>query len=103
MATATGRGSGQSPANVTRFLKGIDFPAQKKDLVQHARKNQAEKDVMDLIQNMEEKEYASMADVMKSYGNEPHRTSGKESQPSKSRGQAKPQAKSQAKSQAHHK
>ena len=56
MATTTGRGSGQSPANVTRFLKGMDFPAKKQDLIQHARKNQAEKDVMDLIRNMEERE-----------------------------------------------
>jgi len=86
MATASGRGSGQSPANVTRFLKGIDFPAQKKDLVQHAKKNQAEKDVLDLIQNMEEKEYGSMADVMKAYGGEPHRSSEKGSSKPKSQG-----------------
>lgn len=99
MATASGRGSGQSPANVTRFLKGIDFPAQKKDLIQHAKKNQAEKDVMDLIQNMEERDYESMADVMKSYGKEPHRTSGKESTSKESTTKGRSQGKQ---SQAHH-
>jgi hypothetical protein len=88
MAT-NARGTGQSPANVTRFLKGIDFPAQKKDLIQQARKNQADQDAMKLIQNMEEREYDSMADVMKVYGQEPHGSKKQEQQQSKSSSQTK--------------
>lgn len=28
---------GESPANVATYLKGIDYPANKQDLLQHAR------------------------------------------------------------------
>jgi len=59
---------GESPANVTTYLKGIDYPANKEQLVQQAQKNGAESAVMDVINNMPEQEYSNMADVMKGYG-----------------------------------
>lgn len=59
---------GHSPANVTHFLKGIEFPAKRDDLLRHARQNHADKDVLDEIQSMPEQEYGSMADVMKGFG-----------------------------------
>jgi hypothetical protein len=59
---------GQSPINVSRHLKGIDFPANKKDLIDHATGNKADKDVMDILQQMPDREYGSMADVMKGLG-----------------------------------
>ncbi len=68
MATTSGRGSGHSPANVTKNLKGIDFPAEKKDLIKHAQHMKAEKVVLEEIQKMEDREYGNMADVMKSFG-----------------------------------
>ena len=70
MATTVGRGSGHSPANVTKNLKGIDFPASKQDLLKHARHLKAEKIVIDEIQAMDEREYNSMADVMKAFGHQ---------------------------------
>lgn len=59
---------GESPANVATYLKGIDYPAKKGDLVQHAKKNGAESEVIDVINRMPEQEYDNMADVMKGYG-----------------------------------
>ncbi|WP_312479541.1 DUF2795 domain-containing protein [Stutzerimonas nitrititolerans] len=59
---------GESPANVATYLKGIDYPAQKDDLVQHAKKNGAESEVIDMLNRMPEQEYSNMADVMKGYG-----------------------------------
>ncbi len=59
---------GQSPSNVTHHLKGIDFPAKKTDLVQHAKKNGAESEVLDAIEAMPDQDYENMADVMKAYG-----------------------------------
>jgi len=59
---------GESPANVTTYLKGIDYPAQKEDLVQHAEKNGAEPEVLEVLKGMPEQEYGNMADVMKGYG-----------------------------------
>ncbi len=66
---ARGVGSG-SPVTVAKYLKGIDFPASRQDLVDHARKNKAEKPVLDKLTNMPEKEYGTMADVMKGFGKE---------------------------------
>ncbi|HEY3423797.1 MAG TPA: DUF2795 domain-containing protein [Negativicutes bacterium] len=65
-----GRGGGESPANVTKNLKGIDFPAKKQDLIKHAQHEHADKDVLSQLQNIEDREYQNMADVMKDYGKE---------------------------------
>lgn len=59
---------GHSPANVTHFLKGIDFPAKRADLLRHARQNNAEQEVLQEIEQMPDQEYGSMADVMKGFG-----------------------------------
>jgi len=87
MATSTGRGSGHSPANVTKNLKGIDFPADKNELVKHAQQLKAEKVVIDEIQKMEDREYNSMADVMKAFGKE-HESSKSSSSKKSESGQA---------------
>lgn len=96
MATTVERGGGKSPANVTKHLKGIDFPAQKQDLVKHAQQLKAEKVVIDEIQLMEDREYANMADVMKSFGKESQQ--GGASRSSSQKGQASAQSKTSAKS-----
>ena len=59
---------GHSPANVTHHLKGIHFPAKKQDLVKQAKKNGAEKDVMEVLNGMPDAEFASIAEVMKAVG-----------------------------------
>lgn len=59
---------GHSPANVTHHLKGIDFPADKNDLVEHARGNGADGEVIDVLKKMPDGQYATMADVMKGLG-----------------------------------
>ena len=64
---AHGKGN-QSPINITKHLKGIDFPAEKADLLDLAEENGAEEEVLEKIRQMPEKEYGSMADVMKGFG-----------------------------------
>jgi hypothetical protein len=81
MAQNVGRGGGHSPANVTKHLKGINFPAKKNDLVKHAKKEGADKQVLDELQGFEDREYGSMADVMKAFGKE-HQSSKSSSKPS---------------------
>ena len=56
------------PIDVSKHLKGIDFPAQKEDLVQHASEQGADQDVIELLEQLPEKEYGNMADVMKGVG-----------------------------------
>jgi hypothetical protein len=59
---------GQSPANVQTYLKGIDYPATKDDLIRKARDNGAPDEVMDILQQLREGEYGGPQDVMKAYG-----------------------------------
>lgn len=59
---------GSSPANVSRHLKGVEFPANKQDLIQQAEQNHAESEVIETIRRMPDREFRTMADVMKGYG-----------------------------------
>lgn len=63
-----GRGSGHSPANIAKQLGGIDFPASKQDLVRHAEQGGSDPDAMEIIKQMPDRDYESMADVMKGVG-----------------------------------
>jgi len=63
---------GESPANVTTYLKGIDYPAKKDQLIKHAQQNGAESEVVNVLNSMPDQEYGNMADVMKGYGEARH-------------------------------
>jgi hypothetical protein len=63
---------GHSPSNVSMHLKGIDFPAHKQDLIEQAKRNRADRDVMEVINSMQDHEFRNMADVMKAYGEANH-------------------------------
>lgn len=69
-----GAKGGQGPAitEVTHQLKGIHFPASKEDLLAKAKEHKAPKEVMDLLERFPDGEYASMADVMKGFGQANH-------------------------------
>lgn len=55
---------GASPSNIAHYLKGIDFPATKQDLVSYAEDNNAPDEVLDVLEDMPDQEYTSMADLM---------------------------------------
>jgi hypothetical protein len=59
---------GRSPANIAKHLKGISFPAKQPDLVEHARKQKAKQELIELLEKMPDRDYANMADVMKAVG-----------------------------------
>lgn len=59
---------GQSPSNISHYLKGIDFPANKQDLIDHAEDNNAPDEVIQALQKLPEGEYESMADLMQGVG-----------------------------------
>lgn len=63
---------GHSPANVASYLKGIDFPAETRNLAEHAKKNGAESAVMEVINSMPQHTFHNMADVMKAYKEAEH-------------------------------
>ncbi|WP_275629520.1 DUF2795 domain-containing protein [Pseudomonas sp. 273] len=58
---------GKSPATITPYLKGIDFPANREMLVDQARGNGADSSVIETIGKLPDKDYENMADVMACY------------------------------------
>jgi hypothetical protein len=57
-----------SAIDISRSLSGIDFPANKRDLVNHAREKNANQEILDVLQQMPEREYDNMADVEHEFG-----------------------------------
>ena len=59
-----------SVADMTHALKGINFPADKKELKKQAQNNQAPDDVISAIEHLPEDKFSTMADVARAYGEE---------------------------------
>jgi hypothetical protein len=59
---------GNSPANVQKYLSGVEYPAAKQDLIEAARSNDAPDEVMQTIRQLPDEEYGGPQDVMKNYG-----------------------------------
>lgn len=57
-----------STATIAQALSGIDFPANKSDLIEHAKRNNADTDVIQTLNEMPDEQYTSMADVFKGVG-----------------------------------
>ncbi len=64
----TGVGIMVSVAKVAEALKGIDFPADKRQCVDYAKRHMASNEVLDVMRKMPEQRYESMADVFKAVG-----------------------------------
>lgn len=59
---------GQSSSNIANYLKGIDFPASKDDIVIYAEDNSAPQEVLDVLENLPDQEFNSIADLMQGVG-----------------------------------
>ena len=57
-----------SAAEVQKFLKGMDYPAGKKEVVSQAKKNKAPKDVLDVLNKVDDQQFNSAADVSRAIG-----------------------------------
>lgn len=62
------QGTGGSPSNIEKHLKGVNYPASKNDLVQAAQRNNAPNDIMTNIRNLREERFSGPQDVMKAFG-----------------------------------
>ena len=63
-----GRPGGGSMANVAHYLHGIDFPAERKEVLSHARDENAPKAVMDQLEQIDEQRFSNMAEVTSAIG-----------------------------------
>lgn len=57
-----------NPIQVQKFLGGIDYPAGKKDIVERAKSEGADKDVLDALGRIPDQEYSSPAAISKALG-----------------------------------
>ena len=70
MARRGGTHRGGITSEIEKSLKGINFPANKQNLVQQAKSNRASRDVINAIQNLPEDKFNSPTDVAKAWGEE---------------------------------
>ncbi len=54
-----------SPTQVQKFLKDINYPVKKQDLIEHAKKHNASNEVLQDLDKIPDKEYTNAADVSK--------------------------------------
>jgi hypothetical protein len=57
-----------APIKVQKFLKGVNYPANKKVLVESAKKNRADKEVISLLERLRVDAFNSPAEVSKAIG-----------------------------------
>lgn len=56
-----------SPVQVQKFLKDINYPVKKRDLIEHAKKHHASNEVLQDLNNLPDKEYTNAADVSREF------------------------------------
>ena len=56
-----------SPVQVQKFLKDINYPVKKHDLIEHAKKHGASNKVLEVLESLPDKEYTNATDVSKEF------------------------------------
>jgi hypothetical protein len=59
---------GPTPAEVQKYLGGVDYPAGKDDLVNAARRNGAPREVLDVLGRLPDTQFDGPPGVMKALG-----------------------------------
>ncbi|NJK78511.1 MAG: DUF2795 domain-containing protein [Chloroflexaceae bacterium] len=57
-----------NPIQLQKFLKGMDYPASKQELIDQARQNGADDNVLNTLQQLPDEEYQTPADVSQAVG-----------------------------------
>lgn len=52
-----------SPIEVQQFLKGMDYPASKEELINHARSSRASEEIIAMLEGMRTNRFNSPSDV----------------------------------------
>lgn len=57
-----------TPPEVEAYLAGVEYPASRDDLIENARSEGAERDVLARLEALEDREYSSPTDVAQALG-----------------------------------
>jgi hypothetical protein len=60
-----------SPIDVEKYLRGVDYPANKTDLVKKAQQNKAPDDIIRTLQQLPSSSFNRPTDIMKAMKKEP--------------------------------
>jgi len=58
-----GFGAFLAHSNIVNFIKDVDFPCSKQDLINHAEDHNAPQKIIEALEKLPDKEYTSIADV----------------------------------------
>lgn len=59
-----------NPVQVQKFLKGVDYPADKNELIQAAKDEGADENVISMLESLPEEQYQTPADLSQAIGAE---------------------------------
>jgi hypothetical protein len=59
---------GVSRIDLQHYLQGVNYPSRKDVLIQKAQENQAPQDVIDLLENLPDWDFQSIADISRAIG-----------------------------------
>src|SRR5258708_3134914 len=57
-----------NPIQVEKFLKGVDYPASKRDLVKHGQQRGGDQEVLETLKQLPDRTYEGPAGVSKAIG-----------------------------------
>jgi hypothetical protein len=56
-----------NPIQIQKFLKGVDYPASKADLIENAKKMGADENILASLEQLPDKEFQTPADVSEEF------------------------------------
>jgi Protein of unknown function (DUF2795) len=58
-----------NPVEIQRHLKGVDYPADKQELIKHAKQHKADREVLSLLEKLpDDEEFSSPTELNKALG-----------------------------------
>lgn len=59
---------GRADNELTRYLQGVDFPADRDAVIRHARRQDVDEELLQQLVRIPNRDYGSLADVIKGLG-----------------------------------
>lgn len=57
-----------NPIQLQKHLKGVDYPASKQDLINHAKQQRADENALSALEQLPDEQYETPTDVSKAIG-----------------------------------
>jgi len=57
-----------NPIQIQKYLKGVDYPASRDDLISQAEEQGADDEILELLAKIDDQEYETPAEVSKAIG-----------------------------------